>query len=553
MNIRNFHLQGLVIKIMGILLMAYPMSMESQERNFPEQPKREVRAVWLTTIGGLDWPHSYSQSERSAEKQKNELRQILDQYERIGINTVLVQTRIRATVIYPSDIEPWDGCLSGFPGTSPGYDALSFIIDECHKRGMEIHAWIATMPLGRWDGYGCKLFRRKHPSLARKIDGYGYMNPEASGTGDYLADLCEEITKRYDIDGIHLDYIRYPETWKIKVSKDQGRQYITSIVRKIHDKVKAAKPWVKMSCSPVGKYDDLTLYWSHGWNANDRVCQDAQGWLRDGLMDELFPMMYFRDNQFFPFAIDWKENDYGKIVAPGLGIYFLHPKEANWPLKDIVRELYGLRDIGLGQAFFRGKFLTDNVKGLYNFMERFNTQPSLVPAMTWESEIKPATPQLYLGKKTQTISYHSEGDVYYNIYVDGQLTLARTPRTSLHYKKGHQYAICAMNRYGNESAPVCYPEIAREDEDNVQEEGLLHSDGLTVYAPLASGLSKKDLIMVTTIQGTPIAYKPWRGTTVDVRDVKDGFYCLKSVNKKGKTHRLGFFQIRRFLRKNGFN
>lgn len=104
---------------------------------------------------------------------------------------------------------------------------------------------------------------------------------------------------------------------------------ITSIVRNIHDKVKRLKPWVKMSCSPIGKFDDLSRYWSHGWNAYTKVCQDAQGWLRDGLMDELFPMMYFRNDQFFPFAIDWAEQSHGKIVAPGLGIYFLDPKEGN--------------------------------------------------------------------------------------------------------------------------------------------------------------------------------------------------------------------------------
>ncbi len=83
-------------------------------------PKHEVRAVWLTTIGGIDWPHSYSQSPYSAKKQKQELCQILDRLQQAKINTVLIQTRIRGTMIYPSDYEPWDGCLSGFPGKKSG-------------------------------------------------------------------------------------------------------------------------------------------------------------------------------------------------------------------------------------------------------------------------------------------------------------------------------------------------------------------------------------------------------------------------------------------------
>ena len=150
----------------------------------------------------------------------------------------------------------------------------------------------------------------------------------------------------------------------MRVSASRGRQNITSIVRNIHDKVKRLKPWVKMSCSPIGKFDDLSRYWSHGWNAYTKVCQDAQGWLRDGLMDELFPMMYFRNDQFFPFAIDWAEQSHGKIVAPGLGIYFLDPKEGKWNVADVPRKMEVLRQYGLGHAFFWGRFFTENNTGI---------------------------------------------------------------------------------------------------------------------------------------------------------------------------------------------
>jgi uncharacterized lipoprotein YddW (UPF0748 family) len=303
------------------------------------QPKREVRAVWLTTIGGLDWPHSYSQHSQSMERQKQELTNILDKLQKAGINTVLLQTRVRGTMIYPSEYEPWDGCLSGFPGISPGYDALEFAINECHKRGMELHAWVVTIPVGKWNSLGCKRLRQRFPGLICKIADEGYMNPEMPETANYLATLCKEITEKYDIDGINLDYIRYPETWKIKVSGNQGRQYITRIVEAISNEVKSIKPWVKMSCSPIGKADDLTRYWSHGWNAYSTVLQDAQGWLKNGLMDELFPMMYFKENNFYPFAIDWKELSDNKIICPGLGIYFMSPSEKDWSLDDITREL----------------------------------------------------------------------------------------------------------------------------------------------------------------------------------------------------------------------
>ena len=146
----NYIMRYLYSLVLFILSVACVQAQSFMPKPFCSQlqPKHEVRAVWLTTIGGIDWPHSYAQSARSIAKQQEELTHTLDQLQTVGINTVLLQTRIRGTMIYPSRYEPWDGCLSGFPGTSPGYDALKFVIDECHKRGMELHAWIVPMPVG---------------------------------------------------------------------------------------------------------------------------------------------------------------------------------------------------------------------------------------------------------------------------------------------------------------------------------------------------------------------------------------------------------------------
>lgn len=470
------------MRYLYIIFILFHLAVASYGQSFyavNPNPKYEVRAVWLTTIGGIDWPHSYAQSERSAEKQKEELRAILDRLQKANINTVLLQTRIRATTIYPSQYEPWDGCLSGFPGKSPGYDALQFAIDECHKRGMEVHAWVVTIPVGKWNSYGCRQLRKKFPRLIKRIDQDGYMDPEATQTGCYLAEMCREIVQRYDVDGIHLDYIRYPETWKFRISKDQARGNITRIVEKIHQAVKKEKPWVKMSCSPIGKFDDLSRYWSHGWNAYTKVAQDAQAWLKDGLMDELFPMMYFRGDQFFPFAIDWKEHSYGKIIAPGLGIYFLDPKEGKWNISDITSELYHLRNIGEGHAFFRNKFLLDNHQGVYDFVTaHFNRYPALVPPMTWESNKRPQQPVTLCieeNEGTTTLRWdnslqYEDGTaiktpyIYNNVYASKEypvdvhdarnLILTRTTRRQLTTRTGNTptyYAVTTTDGFGNES------------------------------------------------------------------------------------------------------
>ena len=218
--------------------------------------KHEVRAVWLTTLGGLDWPHSYAHDGFGIDTQQKELRDILDRYVEAGINTVLFQSRVRGTTTYPSAIEPWEASLSGNVGVSPGYDALDFAIRECHKRGLKIHAWIAAIPLGKWDSGGCVNIRKNNPSLVKRIGDEGFLNPEHRGTAGYMAALCSEIVRNYDIDGIHLDYLRYPDTWGRIRNKAAARDNITRVVEAVYEAVKREKPWVAVSTSPVGKYAD---------------------------------------------------------------------------------------------------------------------------------------------------------------------------------------------------------------------------------------------------------------------------------------------------------
>ena len=530
------------------------------------QPKYEVRAVWLTTIGGIDWPHSYAGSARSIERQKDELRDILDRLQRANINTVLLQTRIRATTIYPSAYEPWDGCLSGKPGKSPGYDALKFAIDECHRRGMELHAWVVAIPVGKWNAAGCVRLRKRHPGLVRKIGDEGYMDPEKPQTAEYLADLCAEITGNYDIDGIHLDYIRYHETWPMKVSRRQGRTNITNIVRAISRRVKSIKPWVKMSCSPIGKYKDLSRFSSYGWNAYERVCQDAQAWLRDGLMDELFPMMYFRGNQFYPFALDWNEHSYGRIVAPGLGIYFMSPREKDWPLSDITREMLTLRHYGMGHAFFRSKFFTDNVKGIYDFTaQSFNQYPALIPPMTWQSSARPSAPSglsrrtlednvellswTPVDKDTTRIMYNVYSSREYPVNTDDarNLTVVRLRKSSLiipHDLTRH-YAVTATDRYGNESTPLQERHTNPDTPETRITDRLLKCDGKTLSLPEKGSVLDAAFVTIETLQGHIVATRLYNGTVADVSSLPEGMYVLRSLGRKGVTHRLGYFVIRR--------
>lgn len=526
-----------------------------------KMPKREVRAVWLTTIGGLDWPHSYAQNELMAGRQKQELRDILDKLQRAGINTVLFQARVRGTVVYPSQLEPWDGCLSGVPGKAPGYDPLAFAIDECHKRGMELHAWVVTIPVGKWNALGCKTLRNKYPHLIKRIGEEGYMDPENTATATYLANFCKDITDRYDVDGIHLDYIRYPETWKINIAHDAARRNITAIVRAIGEKVKASKPWVKYSCSPIGKFSDLSRFASNGWNAYAKVCQDAQGWLRDGLMDALFPMMYFQGNHFFPFAIDWAEQSYGRMLVPGLGIYFMSPSEKNWSLDVITREMQVARQYGMGHAYFRSKFFTDNLKGIYTYAQRiFTPTLALPPAMTWENNKLPAPPSELNTSEEQgkaIISWrggrsaNNSPYILYNVYASTSCPVDVTDARNLiamRYAKNRivvsprnaqmYFAVTSIDRYGNESQPLQTGKAAGGVKSELKM--LAYSDG-KVSLPKSADATWGRVWVVETLQGQHVATLSSMADKLDVRSINDGVYVLRALNSKGVGHRLGMF------------
>ncbi len=449
---------------------------------------REVRAVWLTTLSGLDWPRRPARNEAEAQRQRDDLCRMLDRLEAAGINTVLFQARIRSTTAYASAIEPWDGAFTGTPGERPPYDPLAFAIEECHRRGMECHAWVVAFPICKVavaKQLGTRALPKQHPELCQRCGDQWMMDPGVPGTAPYLARVCREIVEHYDVDGIHLDYIRYPEPSIPFDDNATFRRYgagqdraawraanVDRCVEAIHDAVKAVRPWVKLSCSPVGKYADLARYSSYGWNARDAVHQDAARWLREGWMDMLFPMMYFDGNHYYPFLADWKERDAGRCIAPGLGIYFLHPQEKNWPLVTVRRQMNVARAEGLGgQAFFRAKYLLENHKGLYDWLASdFYRHPALVPPMTWADSVAPAAPRVRQRVEGMTLRLEwtpvlDATPVTYNVYrLDaryGNVLLGRrltrtefTQLLSLPALKHSRYAVTAIDAYGNESQPA---------------------------------------------------------------------------------------------------
>lgn len=571
-------------KLVLLLVFLFSIIVNSQAQPLLGQevdaPKRETRAVWVTTLNGLDWPKSSAFTAAGRERQKQELCDILDKLKAININTVLLQTRVRASVIYPSKIEPWDVALTSHYNTAPGYDPLKFAIDECHKRGMELHAWVVTIPaykLAVAKSMGKDGLHVKKAQLVKKHNDQYYLDPGLPETGDYLTSICEEIVRNYDVDGLHFDYIRYPEGASSFADEQTYRKYgngksksqwrrdnLTRIVRQIYTTVKAIKPWVKITSSPVGKSHDLSRYSSKGWNCYETVHQDAQGWLKQGIHDGLFPMMYFKGDHFFPFAADWREQDNGRPVTPGLGIYFMHPSEKNWPLSDITNQLHYTRQQQLGgQAYFRSRFLTDNVKGLYDYLNNtFYAYPSLPQAATWLDSIAPSMPtdfkeeQLENGMTRLTwkacTDNVAEGGVFYNVYasttwpVDVEnaenILATRLTEPTFTYNtywaqlQGLYVVVAAMDRFGNEG------QSAGVNGVNTLPKFPWENSCVRVVMSDSNGcltLPERSVpyYVITDVYGRIVQTGKYN-TSIRVNQLPTGWYTVRTLQKKGVSRML---------------
>lgn len=548
-------MKHLIITIISIGLLC-ASNIKAQYR---ESPKREYRAVWLTTIENLDWPKTKVKSPADIEKQKNELVAMLDSLKTYNINTILLQTRVRGDVIYPSAIEPFSAVLTGKAGKDPGYDPLAFAVKECHKRGMQLHAWLVTLPLGKAQhmrSLGKMGLSRRQPALCKLYQGSWYMEPGEPKTAEYLTTLVAEIVKNYNIDGIHLDYIRYPDRprnyndqalhrrhGKGKELADWRRENITNIVSRIYNTVKNIKPWVRVSCAPLGKHDDLSGYSSKGWNARRTVFQDAQKWLQDGIMDILFPMMYFSGNNFYPFMLDWQEKSSGRHIAPGLGVYRLLASEGDWEADEIKRQFFTSREAKTaGTAIFRAEHLLQNNKGVAEFLRFFNSRPALIPAMTWAKEKAPLAPGCLTGVRsgdTLRLCWQKvkakEGlpETRYNIYnsshypVDTEninnLVAANIKDTFFVWNdrpSDRHWAVTAVNAFEMESAAVAWHEEPPR------------SKMYRKHFTLAEQQSWGTRVLIKDATGRLLLSSPYNGN-INVEGLPPGSYRLEVMSRKG--------------------
>ena len=454
-----------------------------------ENPKNEIRAIWLTTNYGLDWPNKPATDLKGAEKQKADLCKILDMVVELNMNTVFFQARLRSDVLYNSEIEPYNAVMTGTRGKKPLYDPLAFAIEECHKRGLQCHAWVVCMNVGSDKAIkmqGNKALPKVRPEICTKYNGEWYLNPGEPETAFYLIDIVSEIVKKYSIDGIHLDYIRYPDrahdfpdsksykkyALKGESLKEWRIKNINNIVYSIYDVVKKINPKVMVSSAVLGKRDNHRYYSSMGWSGMEATYQDVAAWLKAGKQDFVAPMMYYPDKSFYPFVKDWVRNSNGYPIVAGLGVYRLAKSDGNWSLRDFMPQIYISREMGIaGSSFYRTKQLEENLKEVATVLktETYSTPALFPPLKNYKKgcDVTPYNLEIdYAKDGSKTISWDCDGEAkYYTIYasktypVDTRLAEniieARYLKNSFkHNEKNLYYAVTATNDYYYESDAV---------------------------------------------------------------------------------------------------
>ena len=376
-------------------------------------PKREFRAAWVATVANLDWPTSPGGGTTA---QKTQLTDMLNALQAAGINVVVFQVRPECDALYASPYEPWSYYLTGQQGTAPagGFDPLQFAVEEAHKRGMELHAWINPYRAVRVIG----LFTIapthvsvQHPDwiLTFPTTKLEILDPGLPAVRTWVSMIVADIVRRYDIDGIHADDYFYPYDPIISTEDaatfaayprgitnigDWRRDNVNLLIKMISDSIHAIKPYVKFGMSPFGIWKNGVPPGITGLDAYNEIFGDAIAWLHQRTIDYLTPQLY------------WKiggSQDYTKLMAWWADSCFANNRHfypgqifgsyTNAELPNQLKLDRANPKVG-GQVIFRAAQLVADQLGYADSLRNsYYAYPSLLPTMAWKDVVPPYMPR----------------------------------------------------------------------------------------------------------------------------------------------------------------
>lgn len=444
---------------------------------------RELRGAWVASVWNINFPSS---SKLSAEQQKAEISGMLDKLDEAGFNAVFFQVRPEGDALYSSDLEPWSNSLTGTQGKDPGYDPLEHLVKEAHKRNIEVHAWL--------NPYRAKAAsaQQVHPHMAavhpEHVHDYGsvkWMDPGAKEVQERLVQVCDDIAKRYDVDGIHFDDYFYPypngnpfpddSTWNeykrnggTLSRADWRRQNVNDAVKNVDEALEARKDHVRFGISPFGLPAPDRPEGTWGFDQYEGLYADTQKWMDEGWVDYLAPQLYWpttKKGQPYEVLVDWW-NDHTKdnrAIFAGNNLQALG-SNSSWTVDEFRKQVELSRkhasDGGAGNIWWHIDPLLKNKSGIRDvFRNELYSKPALTPVMPEAvgKTVKPPSVQNENGRIT--LQHQDEAPLRaYTVYrqTEGDWNLHKilpAETRSIQLEPGN-WAIASASKHGVESQGV---------------------------------------------------------------------------------------------------
>lgn len=528
--------------------------------------KREMRSAWVATVWQLDWPQSRVSSTGNTSQinaQKKQLTTLLDSMARNNMNSICFQVRSRSDAMYRSSYEPWSSDLVSSRGLDPGYDPLAFCVEECHKRGIECHAWINPYryesQVGQWTGTP-QAYRDEHPEWLLDVNDASILNPALAEVRQRICDIVDEIVRNYDIDGVLFDdyfylqgittqdadqYKSYTQGGGTLSLGDWRRDNVNKMVADVYSTIKKAKPYVRFGISPAGvaatsasvagKYGLPPCPAGSDWQYSG-IYSDPLAWVSSRTLDFISPQIYWKigSSADYDAICEWWSKaaaKFGRHFYSSQGISYNYGQEEYAKQIRLNRE-YTLNDAP-GSVFYSAKYLyrtTTPLLGHYLKTQVFNT-PALVPAMTWFPVSSPAKVS-NVRRSGSTLTWTGVEGMRYTVYAvpnsvpdanfdrEPEYLLGVSYSTSYTIPSdkvsGYRCAVCVYDRYGNEYSPVfvgaavtdlsapvlSYPAEEQEVELPFTFKWEAVSGAANYILEVGRDASMSDLIGVTEVSGT---------------------------------------------------
>ena len=377
------------------------------------QPKREMRAVWIATVWGIDWPGRAGNTAADADRQRAELKAIIERAGRLNFTTVFFQVRGMSDAMFRSSLEPWSGFLTGRRGADPGWDPLEFAVNECHSRGLECYAWVNPFRWSSGTDYDTPSDRQfKQNGWLLRHGKYTVLNPGLEEVRAHVVDVCREIVTGYAVDGLIFDDYFYPNhipedlsapDYGLYMSQapwmtlgDWRRANVHKTVADVKAMIADSRPGCRFGISPAGvagKAETSSSRWGAepcGVKASDwqfdEIYSDPLGLLYQGTVDFVSPQLYWstthRTAPFGPLARWWSgvANLYGVQFYSSLTLERLRQGDVAANRRDLLRQIDISRQVSVdgtqGICIYSAKFLPDVERELSSAF----VAPSLAPA-----------------------------------------------------------------------------------------------------------------------------------------------------------------------------